>query len=174
MSDDRRTSVRRDATLPFTWQTTTATASLAELCRQLDVPAALALQSRMAELDEELRRLAGALDARTADALRVLDGKVALLEEALLAQSRLPPQRLLTVSADGLGFVEADPVPVGEWIAVHLVLPVSYHLVCRARVTRCEPAEHGFGIGAAFVDLGPPAGRRLTRYAIGRERDQDA
>lgn len=171
MSDDRRASVRRQAVLPFSWRPIDADATLADVCRALDLPHSLILQSRMAELDEELRRLTAVLDTRTADALRVLDTRLSLLEEALLAAAPRPAPRPVTVSADGIGFEESAAVDIGSRIGMHLVLPVSQHLVVRGRVSHCRPTQPGYRVGVELLDLEPTVARRLTRFAIGRERD---
>jgi hypothetical protein len=169
MTTERRASIRRQSTLPFAWCRTSETASLAEVCAALGLPAAIALQSRLAELDDDFKRLcAGLPDARLADVLRVLDNKVSVLEEALLAQAPQPDARAVEISADGIGFDSEEPLAAADWLGVHLVLPVSYHIVCRAWVSHCDPQAGGYRIGAEFRDMEGPAGRRLTRYAIGR------
>lgn len=175
MSDDRRSSIRRHASLPFAWRPVAANASMAEVCQALGVPAAAALHSRMAELDGELRRLCAALpDASVADAVRLLDDKVALLEEALMSQTPLPPAQALEISADGISFNSPQPVQVGSALGIHLVLPVSYHLVCRGRVSHCAASDGGHHLGVALQDMEDPAARRLTRFAIGRDHGADA
>lgn len=174
MSDDRRASVRRRVALPFNWAELTAEATAMELCDVLAVPRALAVRSRLADLDDEFARAAAAIgDARVADAVRALDRKVGVLEEALLAELPLPQAAELELSADGIGFAASRALPVDTWIGIHLVLPVSYHLVGLARVSRCAPPASGeperHRIGAEFHGLEAPAARRLTRFAIGRD-----
>jgi hypothetical protein len=170
MTTERRASIRRQAALPLAWCRTSETASLAEVCAALGLPTAIALQSRLSELDDDFKRLcAGLPDVRLADVLRVLDNKVSVLEEALLAQAPQPDARAVEISADGIGFDSAEPLAAADWLGVHLVLPVSYHIVCRAWVSHCDPQPGGgYRIGAEFRDMESPAGRRLTRYAIGR------
>jgi len=172
MPEDRRASIRRQATLPFVWREVAESATVPELCRTLGLPAALALQSRLAELDEEYQRLcASVADTRVLDVLRVLDRKVAALEEAIVAEAPQPERRPLVISPDGVGFDASERVPEGTWLALHVVLPVSYHVVCKARVSHCAAHDGGYRIGAEFHQMQAPAGRRLTRYAIGRDRD---
>ena len=175
MTEDRRTSVRRRAALPFAWRPIPEGASLAEVCDALGLPPALALQSRLAELDDEFRRACAALaDGRVAAALRVLDAKVAVLEEAVLAQAPHPDSRMVTISAGGIDFDSPDPLTVGAWLGVHLVLPVSYHIVCRGQVCHCRRQDGGgHRVGVDLSHLEAPAARRLTRYAIGREREAE-
>ena len=174
MSDDRRTSVRRRAELPFAWRNSVAGATTVELCRTLGIPVALALQSRLADLDEHFQSAAGSVtDSRVAEALRALDGKLEVLEEALLAQAPVPPPAPLDLSADGLAFEAPEALAEGSWIAVHVVLPTAYHLVGLAQVSHCA-APHGdatgYRIGAGFHGLEDPVARRLTRFAISRDQ----
>lgn len=176
MADDRRTSVRRRARLPFSWRESRQDATRADLCDALAVPRAVGFQSRLADLDDELLRVTSHLtDAYVADALRILDGKVAVLEEAVLASLPRPPVRAIEISADGIGFGADQLVPHGTWLAVLLVLPEAYHIVSLARVSHCMRAVGGasepYHIGAEFHGLDASAARRLTRYAIAREQD---
>lgn len=174
MSDDRRTSVRRQALLPFAWRVLPEDASTADAVRALDLPAPLALQSRLAELDEELRRAAAALpDHRVLDALRALDAKLSVLEEAIFAAVPTPSSGPVTVSADGVGFTASEALAVGSRLAVHLVLPVAQHVIGLGCVRRCVVEQQGYGIGVELLGLDAQAARRLTRYAIGGRRDAD-
>lgn len=174
MSDDRRTSVRRRADLPFSWRECDQHATRAELCDALAVPRAIGFQARLADLDEGLQRAtAQVADAAVAESLRILDGKVAVLEEAVLSALPRPPVRAIELSADGIGFGADQAVAPGAWLAVMLVLPETYHIVCRARVSHCVRAvgeDRGpYHIGAEFHGLEGPTARRLTRYAISRD-----
>lgn len=173
MSDERRSSVRRRAKLPFAWRESSTDATTHDICQALDLPPVLALQPRLADLDETfLTATANLTDPRMADALRALDGKLAVLEEALLAQARAPSAADVEISADGIGFRTRNPVATGARIGVHVVLPVRYHVVAAARVTHCVgPAGSGglYRVGAEFVALDGNVGRRLTRFAISRD-----
>jgi hypothetical protein len=172
MSDDRRTSVRRQAALPFEWCPLPEDAGTADALRALGLPAPLTLQSRLAELDEEFRRSCSALaDPRTVEALRALDGKLSGLEEALFSALPAPAPRAVTVSADGLGFSNGEALPVGGQLALHLVLPVSQHVVGVGRIRHCVAGPDRFAIGVELLGLDAQSARRLTRYAIGGGRD---
>lgn len=174
MSDDRRTSVRRQALLPFAWRALPDDASTADAIRALDLPASIALQSRLAELDEELRRaMAGLPDHRVLDALRALDAKLSVLEEAIFATLPTPAPCPVTVSADGVGFNADEALPVGSRLALHLVLPVAQHVIGLGCVRHCIADQQGYGIGVELLGLDAQAARRLTRYAIGGRRDTD-
>lgn len=173
MTDDRRSSLRRLETLPFAWCPADSTATVADLCSALALPRSHALQSRLAELDDDLTRAAGDLpDSRVAEVVRILDAKLAILQEGLLADASLPAPHALELSAEGVGFRASRPLDPGTWVGVHLVLPVNYHLICRARVTHCsradEPDADGqFHIGTELHGLETAAARRLTRHLIG-------
>lgn len=178
MTDDRRGSLRRQVTLPFQWCLTSAE-QLADICDALHLPRSYALQSRLADLDDDMRRATAALDdSRMVEVLRVLDARFAVLEEALLADGNLPAAQVLELSADGIGFTTDQALPQGASLGLHLVLPVSYHLVGRACVTHCAAIERnaatptpGYRIGAEFRGLQPAAARRLTRFAISRDQE---
>lgn len=176
MTDDRRSSLRRLETLPFAWCVVDSTATVSEVCAALALPRSHALQSRLAELDDDLIRAAGDVqDSRVAEVVRILDAKLAVLQEGLLADAPLPPLQSLELSAEGVGFSASRELDAGTWLGVHLVLPVSYHLICRARVTHSdrpeEPDADGeFRIGAELHGLEAAAARRLTRHLIGSGR----
>lgn len=172
-SHERRAAIRRQATLPFAWHEVPASATLADACRALGVPDVLALQSRLAGLDEELQQTCAAVtDAPFAEALLILNRKLSVLEEALLGHAPVPAEHALTLSADGIGFGSERVLTPGAWLAVHLVLPVRQHVVCRAQVSHCRAvAADAHQVGAMFHELPDSAARRLTRYAIGRDRD---
>lgn len=173
-SRERRAAVRRQATLPFQWREVEDCVSEARACEVLQVPAVLALQGRLADLDAELQRACAALsDPTIASALRALEGKVAVLEQAVLGQAPVPELQPATLSADGIGFTASRALAPGTWLALHLVLPPSDHVLCRAQVTRCRTARAGgHQIGAEFRELSASVARRLTRFAIGRGRDE--
>lgn len=172
MEHDRRSSVRRRTRLPFAWCPLDGPLPAVQVCDALGIPRALTLQSRLADLDEAFTTAMGALtEPPTAQALRLLDGKLGVVAEAVLAQAPVPDTGELELSADGVGFRAGRPLEPGRWVGVHLVLPVSYHVVCVARVNRCTAAAAGsYRIGAGFEGLEPPLERRLTRFAISRDR----
>jgi hypothetical protein len=183
MTDDRRGSLRRQVKLPFQWCATSAE-EIADICDALHLPRSHALQSRLADLDDDMRRATATLDdSRLIEVLRVMNARLAVLEEAMLADARLPETQALELSADGVGFTAGQALPQGTLLGVHLVLPVSYHLVCQACVTHCaaietgpgaqadRPDASGYRIGAEFRSLQPAAARRLTRFAISRDQE---
>lgn len=173
MSEDRRTSIRRRIQLPFRYATIEADATSGRQCDVLGVPRAVGVRAQLGELDDEFARLlAGVSDLRTQDAMRALGRKLSVLEEMLLADLPVPPAAELALSADGIGFEISEPIPIGSRVAVHLVLPVNYHLITAARVIRCAPlasAAGQFGVGAEFQGMDEATARRLTRFTIGRE-----
>ena len=168
-SDDRRSTVRRQAELPFEWRPMTRDQDPQGLLRALALPPTIALQSDLADADARVERALGALDDRaTAEALRALGDKVSLVADAVLAEIPVPPVRPLTLSAEGVGFLDSQPVDEGSNIAVHLVLPPGRHVVCAAEITRCLAADADWRIGATFRDLDAATARALTRFTIQR------
>lgn len=170
MSDDRRNSVRRTADLPFAWCEVAVDASLAHICDALAVPRAITRAARLAELEDAFAAALNAVtDRATASALRALERRLTVLEQALLAESAQPPARSLEVSADGVGFDAAEPLAAESTLGMHLLLPPVSHLILKARVTHCaELTAERWRVGAVFVDLDDAAARRLTRFAIAR------
>ncbi len=163
--------------LPFGFTTVEPETTAAGLCDALGAPRVLALRARLADLDDEFTRLVASVTERvTQDALRALERKLGVLEEMLMADLPEPASAELEMSADGIGFEASDPLEAGSWIAVHLVLPVNYHLLAAARVQRSVPVDQHAGkfrIGAAFERLEPLTARRLTRFVIGRDAPAD-
>lgn len=168
-SDNRRSTVRRQAELPFQWRPMSRDPDPQAAIHALSLPSTIALQADLAEAEARIERALGALDDRsTAEALRALADKVSLVADAVLAGIPVPPARLLTLSAEGIGFVDGQPVDQGSTIAVHLILPPGRHVVCAAEVTRCVAADADWRIGASFLDLDTATARALTRFTIQR------
>ncbi|MFW6092766.1 MAG: hypothetical protein ACODAC_02255 [Pseudomonadota bacterium] len=174
MSHDHRAFLRREETLPFAWRPLDSGCTTpADVCDALALPRTVALQAKLGELGAELDQAAAALSEpglRTAFGL--LDAKVGVLEEAVMADAPIPPRRSLELSGAGIGFRVSGTVEPGAWIGVHLVLPVSYHLVSAARVTHCTRESSGQRLGAELVGLAAPAARHLTRFVISRTRSR--
>lgn len=177
MTDDRRTAIRRQVRLPFRYAAVAADTTAEGLCDALGVSRLLGLRARLADLDDAFARTVGSIaEPRIQDAFRALERKLSALEEVLLAGLPAPETADLEVSADGVGFESAVALDPGNWLAVHLVLPVNYHLVAPVRVARCNPvrgAAGPFRIGAEFQQMEPASARKLTRFAIGREAPAD-
>lgn len=58
------------------------------------------------------------------------------------------------ISAAGLSFKALQPLPVGSHIDLtveYLLDGHNYPLQCEAIVVRCEPAEHGYVVGARLA-----------------------
>jgi len=174
MSDDRRNSVRRTADLPFAWCEVAADATLADVCDALAVPRAITRAARLAELEDAFAAaLTAVSDRSAAGALRALERRLAVLEQAVLADSAAPPTQTLEVSADGVGFDVPEPPAAEATLGMHLLLPTVSHLLLKGRVTHCAEVGADLGpsrwrLGVAFVDLDAAAARRLTRFAIAR------
>lgn len=168
-SDDRRSTVRRQTELPFEWRPMTRDRDPLAPFRALSLPPTIALQADLADADIRIERSLGTLDDRaTAEALRAVADKVTLLADAVLAEVPVPPVRPVTLSAEGVGFLDSQPVDEASFIAVHLILPPGHHVVCGAEVTRCLAADGDWRIGATFRNLDAPTARALTRFTIQR------
>lgn len=170
MSDDRRNSVRRTATVPFAWCEVAADASLADIGDALAVPRAITRAARLAEFEDAFAAaLTAVADRGAASALRALERRLTVLEQALLDDAAQPPDCPVEVSADGIGFDVPQPLSAGATLGMHLVLPTVSHLLLKGRVSHCAalgPAR--WRVGAEFVELDDAAARRLTRFAIAR------
>lgn len=170
--DNRRSTVRRQAELPFDWRPMAGDPDLPAAVRALALPPGIALQADLADADASIERALGAVDDRAvAEALRAVAAKVSLVADAVLAEVPVPAPRPLALSAEGVGFVDDQPVDEGSAIAVHLILPPGRHVVCAAEVTRCEAAGAHWRIGASFRGLDAATARALTRFTIRRDTD---
>lgn len=168
-SDNRRSTVRRQAELPFDWRPMSRDPDPHAPARALSLPPTIALQADLADADARIERAVGGLDDRAAaDAVRALADKVSLVADAVLAGIPVPPIRPVTLSAEGVGFLDGQPVDEGSIIAIHLILPPGRHVVCAAEVTRCLAADAEWRIGATFRDLDAATARALTRFTIQR------
>jgi hypothetical protein len=170
MRDDRRNSVRRTADLPFAWCEVPADATLADVGAALAVPGAITRAARLAEFEDAFAAaLSAVTDRGTASALRALERRLAVLEQAVLADAAQPPGCSVEVSADGIGFDAAEPISAGTTLGMHLVLPTVTHLLLTGRVTYCaELGPARWRVGAEFLDLDDATAKRLTRFAIAR------
>jgi len=170
MSDDRRNSVRRTAEVPFAWCKVAADASLADVGDALAVPRSITRAARLAEFEDAFAAaLTAVTDRGAAGALRALERRLAVLEQALLADAAQPSSCSVEVSADGVGFDAPEPLSAGATLGMHLVLPTVTHLLVKGRVTHCaELGPARWRVGAEFLELDDATARRLTRFAIAR------
>ena len=171
MTTERRDSLRTEVALPFQWLACTTHKPADQLCRLFGLPGFVRIHGKLGELASEFSRaLHNVRDPATVGALEVLDAKLGVIEEALHADTAIPPMETLELAAEGIGFDSAETLTIGAWLGVHLVLPTAYHVVCSAEVTHCQAQGSGFRIGARLADLDTAAAKRLTRYVIGGAR----
>lgn len=167
MSIDRRLSLRTCVDLPMSWQPLTEPLSLTQLCSIFALPTFVQLQGQMLKLDTELDHvLHNISDSSINGALRLLDRKLDLICEAQQVNAAIPPNKNVELSADGIGFEANEPLPVGSWMGIHLVLPTAYHLLSNAQVGHCEARVETFWVGTEFSDLEPPTAKKLTRFVV--------
>ncbi|MFP6835068.1 MAG: hypothetical protein VB948_03045 [Pseudomonadales bacterium] len=167
MSTDRRESLRTEVELPLQWLSCEARAPTDQLCKLFGLPGFIRFHGRLAALASEFSRaLHEVRDPATIGALEILDAKLNVFDEALHAETATPPEQSLELATQGIGFDSAEPISEGVWLAVHLVLPTSYHVLCNAQVPHCDALGSGYRIGAALHDLDTTTAKRLTRFVI--------
>ena len=170
MDQDRRTSLRRQDTLPFAWCQCDAEPNLTDICQGLGLPVAAASNSRLTDLELEASQAIGGIrDTAVAGALTLMNRRVSLLQDALLGNLTIPDSISLDLSAEGLGFRTRGTLESGSWLGIHLVLPDGFHLICGGRVNHCQPDEDDYVVGVSLEKLDEAAARRLTRYVISKK-----
>ncbi len=166
---DRRTSLRRQDTLPFAWCRCDAEPNLTDICRGLGLPVAGASNSRLTDLELEAGQAIGGIrDAAVAGALTLMNRRISLLQDALLGNLTIPDSISLDLSAEGLGFRTHAALESGAWLGIHLVLPDGSHLICGGRVNHCQSDEDEYIVGVSLTQLDEAAARRLTRHVISK------
>ena len=87
-----------------------------------------------------------------------------------------PPQKI-TLSAEGIGFFIAEPVTVGTYMKVRVLLPQSPKIMISAlgKVVRIAPKEiqgmKKFEVGIAFSDIHEDDQEAIIKYIFMRQRD---
>ena len=142
--------------------------SLFEPCEGYEV------EARLEELDQGYRECHARLvriDATAAEAADWLAAKLDVLKEALLAQRRASGNGMrrarVSLAVSGIGFAYAMQLPVGQILAVHLVMEGNREsFMAYAHVRQCRPDDDAFWIGAEFEPLSPDGQRRLSRHIL--------
>jgi len=133
-----------------------------------------ALEARLDELDQGYRechaRLAR-INSTAAEATDWLAAKLDVLKDAILAQRRASGSGLqrarVSLAVTGIGFIHAAPLPIGQPIAVHVVLEGSHEsLMAYAKVRNSRTEDGAMWIGAEFEPLPPDQQRRLSRHIL--------
>lgn len=171
MSIERRESLRTEVELPLQWLACGAHTPPDQLCKLFGLPGFIRFHGKLGELGAEFSSaVRDVRDPATVGALEVLNAKLGVFEEALYAETAIPPEQLLELGTEGVGFDSTEPVADGAWLAMHLVLPTAYHVLCNARVTHCQEYARqdatGYRIGAQLCNVDTAAAKRLTRFVI--------
>ena len=167
MDPDRRDSLRRDVRLPFRWQALAAPLPSAELAKLFELPPALQLSGRFADLEAEFAAVSQNVhEPAVALALEVTNARITALQEGLLTQHPTPPEATLEIAASGIAFTAAVTLSVGSYIGIWLVLPRCYHVLCMARVCRCKQVEGGYRLAAELLTetMDGAGSKRLSRF----------
>jgi hypothetical protein len=133
-----------------------------------------ALEARLDELDQGFRechaRLAR-INSTAAEATDWLASKIDVLKDAILAQRRTSGSGLhrarVSLAVTGIGFLHPTMLPIGQPIAVHVVLEGNHDSVMAyAKVRNSRPENDAVWIGAEFEPLPPEQQRRLSRHIL--------
>lgn len=114
-------------------------------------------------------------DRTLASYLKVVNKRIDLLGQAL-AQNLLRdigPAKRVTLSEGGIGFLNAQPLPVDSHLALKMVLmPQALGLLLRAKVLHCHEQEGQFEIGAEFEALTDAQRQLLARHILQRQAQE--
>lgn len=174
MNADRRESLRRKVRLPFQWRAITTPVDHESLGKLFDLPTRARLTGRFAELESDyLHAIRQVREPGAAAALDVLSGRLTALQDALFSEDPVPESRAVQLSERGVEFAAQSHQDCGQWLAVHLVLPLCHHLLCNAQVLRCDSCVgvKGFRIAAQLSDLAVADTRCLIRYLMDNKRN---
>lgn len=164
---ERRETLRLTLALPLRWLGYASQPTLARVGSDLGADDKLEGRWEAARLAAELERaLARLPDAATVAALKILGRQLELITDAALACPDPPPAVSLNLSAEGLGFVTRNPLPIGSWLGFQLTLPGGYAVLGNARINRCVETAGGWRLGARLEELAPGAERRLNRFLL--------
>ena len=97
--------------------------------------------------------------------------KLDVLKEALLAQRRASGNGMrrarVSLAVTGIGFSYATQLPIGQILAVHLVMEIGHEsFMAYARVRQCRPDDDAMWVGAEFEPLSSDTQRRLSRHIL--------
>ena len=175
MSIEQRASFRITEDVMMTCLVLAPDADLAVPIQTLFEPCdGYALEARLDELDQGYRechaRLAR-INSTAAEATDWLAAKLDVLKDALLAQRRAAGTGMhrarVSLAVTGIGFIHPTTLPIGQPIAVHVVLEGNHDsLMAYARVRNARPEDDGVWIGAEFEPLPADQQRRLSRHIL--------
>jgi hypothetical protein len=175
VSTDQRTSFRITEDVLLACIVLSDDADLSKPIQSLFEPCeAYEMETRLEELDQGYRechaRLAR-IDPTAAEAADWLSAKLDVLKETLLAQRRASGNGMrrtsVSLAVSGIGFRYAMQLPVGQILAVHLVMEGSHEsFMAYARVRQCRADDDALWIGAEFEPLSPDTQRRLSKHIL--------
>ncbi|WP_259756142.1 PilZ domain-containing protein [Pseudomonas sp. GCEP-101] len=112
-------------------------------------------------------------DRPLASYLKVMNKRIDLIAQALTQSllSEIGPARKVTLSEGGINFRDPQPLPVGQDLALKIVLlPHGLGLLLRAKVTHCQQQPEGdYEIGTEFDQLGDAPRQLLARHILQRQ-----
>ncbi|MDF3864113.1 PilZ domain-containing protein [Pseudomonas denitrificans (nom. rej.)] len=112
-------------------------------------------------------------DRPLASYLKVMNKRIDLIAQALTQSllSEIGPARKVTLSEGGINFRDAQALPVGQDLALKIVLlPHGLGLLLRAKVTHCQHLPEGdYEIGTEFEMLGDAQRQLLARHILQRQ-----
>ncbi|WP_371229421.1 PilZ domain-containing protein [Pseudomonas sp. QE6] len=112
-------------------------------------------------------------DRPLASYLKVINKRIDLIAQALTQSllREIGPARPVTLSEGGIDFRDAQPLPVGQDLALKIILlPQGLGLLLRAKVTHCrQEPEGGYEIGTEFETLSDAQRQLLARHILQRQ-----
>lgn len=112
-------------------------------------------------------------DRPLASYLKVINKRIDLIAQALTQSllREIGPARKVTLSEGGIDFRNAQPLGVGQALALKIVLlPQGLGLLLRAKVTHCQQQASGdYEIGTEFDILGDAQRQLLARHILQRQ-----
>ncbi|MCP8466707.1 PilZ domain-containing protein [Pseudomonas sp. ZM23] len=112
-------------------------------------------------------------DRPLASYLKVINKRIDLIAQALTQSvlREIGPSRKVTLSEGGIDFCDPQPMPVGQGLALKIVLlPQGLGLLLRARVTHCRQQDGGdYAIGTEFETLSDTQRQLLARHILQRQ-----
>lgn len=112
-------------------------------------------------------------DRALANYLKVINKRIDLIARALSLQiaDEAGPPTDVTLSEGGLSFFNAEPLAVGDWVSLRLVLqPTALGLIIPARVIRSEAHSDGrHRIALGFDELNDQQRQILARHILQKQ-----
>lgn len=125
---------------------------------------------------QHLLRQIGEHDRGLAAYLKILNKRVDLIGRALslqLVEDMGTPQQV-TLSEAGLTFSAPQPLPVGQWIALRLLLPDPIGLAANAQIADCvrDDASGRYLIQVSFAECNDAQRQLLARHIVQKQAQE--